>query len=273
MRAERARESVFRRPADLDAIVARVVAEGQGDGASSSLDATLDDDGDDDYGLGGRRYRDRRSPDAEDLEDLRGEMVVLRMQHHHTQRQLKGALAELALHKQYAEEYKEHLELAEADLCAAHEHVADLSERLETAQEGNRRNAEMAQQLLMHLNTTRLELKRTHAQLGHQQGQGQQQQQQKPADDPTPGSDMPRTMLAPVTHDVSVQAELLRPTDAKTTGPQRGDEVSTSLASVVLLARKHSRDLENVHRELQQRLSPAELQGIALREARPVSAT
>ena len=39
------------------------------------------------------------------------------------------------------------------------EHAADLQQRLQLAQEGNRRNVDMAQQLLRHLNSTRVELK------------------------------------------------------------------------------------------------------------------
>ena len=163
MRASHAeRESVFGRPPNLDNILATIEAGGT---FSDRPDAEDDGDGRD----GGRyddrdggRYDSRRrgNSDAEELiEDAQREAEVSRRRAEHLERQLQGACAELALHKRHAQEFKAMLEAAEADLAAAHEHAADLSQRLQLAQEGNRRNADMAQQLLTHLNTARVELK------------------------------------------------------------------------------------------------------------------
>ena len=143
------RASVFGPPPDLDAIVARAAG---GDAAHA----------DDVEGLTSER------PMAESLgwdggsaqlEDAQREAEVARRQAEHFEKQLKGAVAELELHKRHGREFKALLEQSEADLCAAHEHAADLQQRLQLAQEANRRNSDMAQQLLRHLNSTRVELK------------------------------------------------------------------------------------------------------------------
>ena len=222
------------------------------------------DDLDNDRNERHREGRGGGSRDDDEVEDLQREVQVLRMQHAHATRQLKGAVAELEVHRNHAAEYKALLELAEEDLCAAHEHVADLSQRLQLAYEGNRRNAEVAQQLLMHLNATRLELKA---------------QACSPAEVPkdatvaksaaTPVRHSARTVLTTVTHDFGVQADLLPASERRATMSTSPRDAANSRTA--LIAVKHARDLEQVHRELQQRLSPAELQGIALREVRPGS--
>ena len=280
-RAERPRESVFKRPTNLDEICARVEA-----GEPSGYEKFDDEDD------GGGRWRTRAgSSEGGQLEDLQREMQVLQMQHAHTSRQLQGAVAELDLHKRHAEEYKELLELAEADLCAAHEHTADLSQRLQLAQEGNRRNADMAQQLLIQLDATRVELKaqarREDSRLSSFRQSGNTSHPTQPGASSTASSAVAptgadssgacapshewlssRALLTPVTHDAGVQVDLPRSSGGGSEQThQSAWDASTS--RVALIALQHARELENVHRELQSRLTPAELEGLALREARP----
>ena len=290
-RAERPRESVFKRPTNLDDICARVEA-----GEPSGYEQFDDED---DGGSGRRRARAGSSEDGGQLEDLRREMQVLQMQHAHTSRQLQGAVAELDLHKRHAEEYKELLELAEADLCAAHEHTADLSQRLQLAQEGNRRNAEMAQQLLIQLDTTRVELKaQARREVDYRMSSFRQSECKShgaattvastaasttastaastaaPTGADASGACSPshewlssRALLTPVTHDAGVQVDIRPSGGASAPSHQSPWDISNS--RVALIALQHARELENVHRELQSRLTPAELEGLALREARP----
>jgi hypothetical protein len=281
MRASaRERESVFQRPAHLDALVAAV--EG---GHTYEVDEPPDDDGD------GRRDRGRQSrgdSGAEMLiEEAQREAEVARLQNDHLNRQLKGAIAELELHKRHAKEYKAALEAAEADLSAAHEHVSDLSQKLQVAQEANRRNADMAQQLLTHLNAARVELKSqvrkneqlqlelSSADLPHG-GHGAPPVAGAPATDlaqrrlsrlsragrvSLPDAkiqlwDRPhsRAALKPVTHDQGVQVNLA-PARSKLEG-------GSKFGSVAMIAMQHARELEDVHRELQQRVAavpPTEL--------------
>jgi ParB-like chromosome segregation protein Spo0J len=257
------------RPAHLDALVARVEA------GSSYEDEDEGDMMNDRYGGRGRGPSDDAT--AERLEDMEREQTVLRMQNEHMSRQLKGALAELALHKKHAEEFKALLELAEVDLCAAHEHSADLSQRLQLAQEGNRRTADMAQQLLMHLDTTRVELKaqtrrvellenaratrkpgaatEQHAQPGLSSGgpsvDGAVTQASDSARDASAGPTQPtgdallaqlssRAALTPVTHDVGVQVDL--------GSASRADgKAVAGVANAKLIALQHAQELERIN--------------------------
>ena len=141
------RASVMGPPPDLAAIVAR--AERGGDGAPPSWDDTPLDG----------QFRGTSEPADWMVEEAQREAEVARQQAAYLEKQLKGAVAELELHKRHGREFKQLLEQSEADLCASHEHAADLQQRLQLAQEGNRRNSDMAQQLLKHLNSTRVELK------------------------------------------------------------------------------------------------------------------
>ena len=294
MRASHAeRESVFAPPANLADILAKV-------NAGTPLDDDDDDDGrgryDDDRGGRGRYDDDRggrgrgNSEMEGMIEDAQREAEVSRMQAEHLERQLKGAVAELSLHKRHAQEFKTTLEAAEADLAASHEHVTDLSQKLQLAQEGNRRNAEMAQQLLIHLNTARVELKaqtRKNAQLQNEiaalQGEGgapgdiladasSERLSQRLSEGSCGGAGLgrggagwrgsaasesaaverfgTRAMLTPVTHDVGVQVDL-RSVKKELTNSRMG--------SVAMLALQHARELENVHRELSSRVAPTEL--------------
>ena len=147
------RESVFERPAHLDALVASVAA-----GAATVVDEYEGDSYDTRYGSRDS-HESSYEMHAAALEEAEREAEVSRLQNDHLTRQLKGAVAELELHKRHAREFKAMLEIAEADLSAAHEHSSDLSHKLKLAQEGNRRNAECASQLLTHLNTARVDLK------------------------------------------------------------------------------------------------------------------
>lgn len=248
------RESVFTRPAHLDALVANLESAG------------------DDYD---RRYRrdsaaseyDGAADSAGMLEDAQREAEVLRLQNEHLNRQLKGAMAELALHKRHADEYKRLLETAEMDLVAAHETTTDLSQRLQLAQEGNRRNADMAQQLLTHLNTTRVELKAQtlrNAQLDLERaglaahssssegGEGNPHQQ-PPQQSPLYAGATSRAALVPVTHDIGVQVE------SKANNSAASWDIATS--RVARIALKHAHELEHVK-------SPSAPQELAM-EARP----
>jgi len=161
MRASHAdRESVFAPPANLANILATIESGGTfsdagtggryGDGYD---DCMRYDDGRHGHGRGGDSEMEAM------IDEAQRDAEVSRMQADHLGRQLKGAVAELALHKRHAQEFKAMLEAAEADLAASHEHSIDLGQKLQLAQEGNRRNADMAQQLLTHLNTARVELK------------------------------------------------------------------------------------------------------------------
>jgi len=157
MRAShRERESVFQRPPDLDAIVARAAeaSSRDEDPGSGRWDADDFPSREDRYGGGGGG-----GASAAELEEAQREAEVAQQQAAHLEKQLRGAIAELELHKRHGREFKALLEQSEADLCASHEHTADLQQRLQLAQEGNRRNADMAQQLLKHLNSSRVELK------------------------------------------------------------------------------------------------------------------
>ena len=190
MRSSRAesrsgRESVFTRPAHLDALVARVEA---GESfAHEDDDGGLEHDrndrysdrygdryGDDDSPVRDRyndRYGDRaslRSPDSSrdretsmrktegsapvirelenELEDTRRELTGAHMQDDQMQGQLRSLKTELELHKKHCQEFKTMLELTESDLAEAQENGGLLSHRLQLAQEASRRNADMAQQ-------------------------------------------------------------------------------------------------------------------------------
>ena len=138
--ARHSRASVLGRPPDLDAIVARAEADDWKDPRTSV-----------DWAAG--------SSSAVAVEDAQREAEIARQRAEFLEKQLKGAIAELELHKKHGREFKTLLEQSEGDLCAATEHAADLQQRLQLAQEGSRRNADMAQQLLKHLNTSRVEAK------------------------------------------------------------------------------------------------------------------
>lgn len=70
----------------------------------------------------------------------------------------------------------------------------------------------------------------------------------------------PRESLVPLMHDVSVQADIGQPRGADEQGLQ-----NARMGKVALIALQHARELESVHRELQQRGAPHEL----AMEARP----
>ena len=72
---------------------------------------------------------------------------------------MRGLRTELELHKKHCQEFKTMLELTETDLSEAQESHSLLAHRLQLAQEASRRNSDMAQQLLTHLNTCRVDLK------------------------------------------------------------------------------------------------------------------
>ena len=168
MRSSRAdersgRESVFTRPAHLDDLVARVQS---GESFADDGGHWDEDEGDGRYDGGGRygavrsaRYSDpsgspgrkRSSGAASAIEDMGREIEVLRMQNNNLERQLKGAVTELELHKRHCTEFKTMLQLTEGDLAAAHENHAHATDRLQTAQEASRRNSEMAQQVVVWL--------------------------------------------------------------------------------------------------------------------------
>ena len=94
-----------------------------------------------------------------------------------------------------------------------HEATTDLSQRLQQ-QEGNRRNADMAQQLLTHLNTTRVELKAQtlrNAQLEQEREEGRSSSAAGMEGSSSAPSSVTRSLysgitsraaLVPVTHDV-----------------------------------------------------------------------
>lgn len=234
------RESVFTRPAHLDALVASLDDPGNEWDRCSRRESNASV-------LGGGN-----AVDAGMLEEAQREVEVLRLQNEHVNRQLKGAMAELALHKRHAEEFKRLLETAEADLVAAHETTTDLSQRLQLAQEGNRRNADMAQQLLTHLNTTRVELKAQtlrNAQLEQEREEGRSSSsaagmegaavQHHPASTQSLYSGITsRAALVPVTHDVGVQV------DTKPTGPASSWDAVNSRAAMIAL--KHAHELEKM---------------------------
>lgn len=159
-RASTARESVFKRPAHLDALVANVEA-----GRSSNwdrLDEEAEDEGSDDWdgGVSSLRSRDRGdSYTAGLLEDAQREAEVLRGMNDHMHKQLKGCMAELELHRSHAEDYKRMLEAAEEDICHVHEMLDEKTIRLETAKMALERNDKAAAKHASDLHTAHTALK------------------------------------------------------------------------------------------------------------------
>ena len=256
--SRRERESVFTRPTDLDAIVARAAAS---DDASSAWETG---------GIGGAHpgRDDARSMDdssLEMLEDAQREAEVARQQVDHLAKQLRGAVAELELHRRHGREFKALLEESESDLCAAHEHAADLQQRLQLAQEGNRRNSDMAQQLLRHLNSTRVELKaqarrtslleselaasraaRTDEAAERHGASSDAEGHEGVAPDSPVSQDMssshvpllarlgPRAALTPVTHEIGVQVD-----------SGRADLLHSRMGGAKMVALQHAKELEH----------------------------
>ncbi|KAL1528622.1 hypothetical protein AB1Y20_009960 [Prymnesium parvum] len=180
MRSSRAdersgRESVFTRPAHLDDVVARINAGesfaddddedmgGRYDARSRKVDRSGRSSSERSPGRDRRadRYADskRSSMGGAMLEELEREVTVMRTQNSFLEKQLAGCMQELELHKRHGREFKTLLEVAELDLAASYENYSHASDKLRQAQEASRRNSEMAQQLLTHLNSCRAELK------------------------------------------------------------------------------------------------------------------
>ena len=254
--ARHSRASVLGRPPDLDAIIARAEADDWKDPRISI----------DNWAAGGS------SSSAVAVEDAQREAEIARQRAEFLEKQLKGAIAELELHKKHGREFKTLLEQSEGDLCAATEHAADLQQRLQLAQEGSRRNADMAQQLLKHLNTSRVEAKaqaRRNAQLEAELAESRRalatgRGEVAPfngspvaslpsplhAADSTPSASLvarlsSRAALTPVTHDVGVQADLRS---------ARGSDAPGSPTSrMQQIALQHARELSTVHDELAKR--------------------
>ena len=137
------RESVFGRPPNLDSILATLDAGGTFSKRGEGGDAI------DSRAYHASSYNTSLGEEVEArIDEAQREAEVSRLQVEHLSRQLKGAMTELALHKRHAQEFKAMLEIAETDLAASHEHAADLSQKLQIVQEANRRNADMAQQVI-----------------------------------------------------------------------------------------------------------------------------
>ena len=119
-----------------------------------------------------RRSDERRPPPGDDfgsswkesqlrdqLEEAQRELEVRERQLKMEQEHSKSLRLELELKKKHCDEFRRDLELAETDLAAAQEDAGVHVHRMQQAQEASRRNSDMAQQLLTHLNSTRGDVK------------------------------------------------------------------------------------------------------------------
>ena len=147
-------------------------SDGPSDAGDRYGDRYGDRDGGDRYG---DRYGGRDSPPPGDdsgdfgswkesqlrdqLEEAQRELEVRERQLKMEQEHSKSLRLELELKKKHCDEFRRDLELAETDLAAAQEDAGVHVHRMQQAQEASRRNSDMAQQLLTHLNSTRGDVK------------------------------------------------------------------------------------------------------------------
>jgi len=280
------RESLFTRPAHLDDLVARIEAGETFEDTSESRHESR-------YDFGRPRSRSSANDSADDadertsrcskhhleaqLEEADRDKEVMRMQIEQHRRQQKSRETELELHKKHGAEFRALLEVAEGDLAASNEKNLELSHKLQLAQEASFRNADMAQQLLTHLNSCRAELKAksllnehlrkllnevqqresdrsTGGEANASNGKDESLLSPRPEDSASSLHSISRPVLHVLTHDAAVQVNLL----ASVTMPRD----HTRQRSIVDISQRHAQELNlanarSAHNELAMERRPS----------------